>query len=663
MFTRAFGQANKEGFFNQAFPNDPGSVRTRDIQQYFGETLPNVLFSQDKNLPLESITKGYNRINPEVPFSIKNPRVKTGVSNDYNTKREAECKATGNGDQFDHLVSLAASQDGRSKTRCGWMYNTQNPASGRGAYGTTKGPIVDTQTKGTWMWNLEEAKQKYHKSICDKVAGCADIDSSMYQGRCGWNTKAGKAIPIRNGEVAYPYSPNLNCSANNLVTKGNSCPRPAAKIVLNEEGKPVQVQSPAAGACTPLPNGNLTRDCLVQRAISAGCSDDGTLAYALKAGSDTNYLDNLSQNKAFKTYQERAVLGLDVTTLKNGKITAAKALDEFKRINDHALSTQDGALEFASRDLCFKRGTMDDFDFCSELTPLTPGPFELDCLQKAFLKAGGQKTGTMFPKNPSFWNNNAKVWGDVLKIIQSIVDRLASTKRAEQEAATKEFYGITLQARTDPSSPYDKIKFIRIDSGNQALQLAQVVGYDMKGVNVTIGRKVTASPALNWGQLAGPELAVDGNEQLKPFPDIYHSQDANYPFFEIELDTPMRLSYIRVYNRQDCCQERLGVFRISALDVNRKAVWTDLLKADPIQTLRVEESPANAPLSRFQDMYSATGCTRVFTEADVGPGSWWRKQNWDTVQADMNAYKRLTDNCSGDNRQHEWCSPGKCPPK
>ena len=662
MFARAFGQANKEGFV-QGYPNDKGSIGTRDIQQYFSQTLPNVIFSQDKNLTLETITTTHNRINPGAPFSIKNPRIKTAISDDYATKRQQECQATGNGDQFDHLVSLAASQDGSSKARCGWIYNSQNPASGRGAYGSIRGPILDTQTKGTWMWNLQEAKEKYHKEICDKVAGCADIDSSMYQGRCGWNTKAGKAVPIQNGQVAYPYSPTLNCSANNLVTKGDSCPRVAAKIVLNEDGKPVQVQSPAAGPCTPLPNGSLSRDCLVQRAISAGCSDEGSLAYALKAGSDTNYVDNLAQSTAFKAYQERAVIGIDTTSLKNGKITAAKALDEFKRVNDHALSTRDGALEFASRDLCFKRGTLDSFDFCSELRPNTPPPFELDCLQKAFLKAGGQKTGTMFPKDPSFWNAKASNWGDVGKIIQSVVNRLSSSNRAEQEAATKEFYGITLQAKSDPSTPFDKIKFIRIDSGNQALNFSQIVGYDMKGVNVTMGRNVSASPSLNWGDDAAPAKAVDGNEQLRSFPDIYHSKDANYPFFQVELDNPMRLSYIRIYNRGDCCQERLGVFRISALDVSGKTVWTNLLKGDPIQTFKIEETPANAPISRFQDMYSEIGCTRVFTEADIPWDAWWRKQNWDTVKRDMNAYKGLTDNCSGNNWQHEWCSPGKCPKK
>jgi hypothetical protein len=652
MFTRAFGQGTKEGFATAAIPTDPKSMGIRKIQQYFTETLPNVIYSRDKKLDLEYLTRSGNGSSV-----IKNTRIKLNTSNGPAEQRNAECAATGNGDQFDHLVSLSSSQNGNSKTRCGWIYNSQNPEKGRAAYGVMSGPLVNSDTTGTWMWNLQEAKEKYHKSICDKVMGCEDISSSLYNNRCGWNTKAGKAIPIQNGNVAYPYNPLLNCSADNLVTKPQMCPKPVPRIVLNEEGKPVQLQSPAAGVCTPLPNGSLSRDCLIQRSVAAGCSEDGTLAYALKAGSDMNYTDVLSRTQAYKTYQERAVVGLDPTSLKTGKIAAAQALEEFKRVNDHASSAQNGALEFASRDLCFKRGVMDTFDFCSELNPSTRGPFTLDCLQKAFLRAGGQKTGTLFPKDTFFWNSRASKWSDVNIIIQEIIARLSSSNRKEQENAMKEFYGITLESKASVQPvPFSAVKYIRLEGGGPGMWLnfSQIVGYDMNGVNVTEGRSVTASPTSEGTNASN---AVNGNERLMTSPNQYHSSSQTNVFFQVELDSPTRLSYVRIFNREDCCQDRLASYKLILLDANGNKVWLSPLTGNSVQTIQIRTQPSTADLSDFQEEFNKAGCKRILQEGHVG---WWRGREWHAVINDMKAYAGLTANCSGSSGQHDFCNPGKC---
>ena len=68
-------------------------------------------------------------------------------------------------------------------------------------------------------------------------------------------------------------------------------------------------------------------------------------------------------------------------------------------------------------------------------------------------------------------------------------------------------------------------------------------------------------------------------------------------------------------------------------------------------------TPANAPLSIFQNMFNAAGCKKTLAEADI---PWWRKQTWDTVAKDMGAYASLTSNCSGNQNQHDFCAPGKC---
>jgi hypothetical protein len=69
-------------------------------------------------------------------------------------------------------------------------------------------------------------------------------------------------------------------------------------------------------------------------------------------------------------------------------------------------------------------------------------------------------------------------------------------------------------------------------------------------------------------------------------------------------------------------------------------------------------APANAPLSTYQKLFNEVGCTRDLKEGEIG---WWRERpNMKDVINDMNAYGTFAKNCSGDNRQHEFCQPGRC---
>lgn len=357
--------------------------------------------------------------------------------------KQAHCESVGSSDQFDHLSSLASSEDTSSRLRCGWVYNNGNPDNGRGAYGLSEGPLK-TNTPGQWMWNLNKAKEKYHTAICQRVQSCSDIDSDIYKKRCGWCTRSGKAVPVSGGQLAYPAGTNTTCPTNNIVYSSAQCPRPPS---IND---PNYVRTPAE-ACIPYPNGSLGRDCLLQKVTAAGCSDRGTLAQALRAGSNNNYTSALSQEKAFKIYQERSAMPMDSTALRTGKITVTDALNTFSKVQDMAASDANGGLQYAARDLCLNKGAIDEYDFCAELLDTTAAPFELDCLQKIFMRMGGQKAGKSFPTtaNIKFYNNLGN-WLSVKKYIQGIFDKTKSQDRKTQEWAMNEFYGIRMQNKKHP---------------------------------------------------------------------------------------------------------------------------------------------------------------------------------------------------------------------
>jgi len=428
----------REGFFNlAAYSNDPVSIATAKIQTQFKETLPNQIISNDKDLDLVKLTNTLNPITSTQFSPVKNEWKQTNLPTPEFKKKQAECENATNGDQFAHLSSMASSVNTSSRLRCGWVYNTGDYTKGRGALGTINGPI-ETTASGTWMWDLNAAKKKYHTEICNNITNCGDIGASMYKGRCGWCKKSGKAVPVSGGVAAYPFSVKTACPPTRLQNNANKC----TEAFVNPS------------VCTPLPNGALSRDCLLQKVIEGGCNDEGSMYQALRSGSDNDYLSQLKQQQAWSVYQNRAKQPLDETSLKTGKMTIANALDNFYYLNTMASSELGNGLNYAARDLCFKKGALDSYDFCSELNDSTNGPFSLDCLQNAFKVAGGQTSGKAYPSaaTSSKWNALGK-WSAVKDEINAMRDKTRSSNRVTQENAMMDFYGIILQNKQTPLQP------------------------------------------------------------------------------------------------------------------------------------------------------------------------------------------------------------------
>jgi hypothetical protein len=443
-----------EGFFDLAnFPKDSSSLATMDIKKFFGVTLPNMIYNNDKDMDVSKITQTANIRTKQTESVLKNDWKKgAGNLGDRLAAKQAACEAVGNGDQFDQLSSLASTEDANSRIRCGWVYNNAKPSNGRGAFGTSEGPFK-TSAKGNWMWNLDNAKEKYHTSICSGVQGCQDIDSNIYKQRCGWCVKSGKAVPIINGGTAYPYKTNTACPASKLITKGSKCPPPPA---LDD---PTGPRAPGE-ACIPLQNGALPRDCLIQKLTAAGCSDKGSMAQALRSGSNNDYTNVLRQEEAYRMFQQRAAIPLDDTALKTGKITISDALNNFQRVEDQATSEANSGLQYAARDLCLNKGALDQFDFCSELQDTSSGPFKPECIIAAFGKEGGQIGSTIntdlltlpLTKNAQVmknWNALGN-WRSVKEKIKDIKRLTNSTNRGTQEKAMLDFYGIRIQNKRNP---------------------------------------------------------------------------------------------------------------------------------------------------------------------------------------------------------------------
>jgi len=432
---------------------------TQDIRNYFAIAAPNIFANNDSSSNTASFTKTSNPYVNSGYDNVLDPRRRADVSGAANRLRAGNEACAGNG-SFNHLSNLAATQTDPTTQSCGWMYNTGNPQNGGGAYGTERGPFMSDKT-GSWMWNLNEAKQRYHTDICKRLTSCGDVSSASFNGLCGWCKTESRGVPINaNGSLAYPTGTLTSCSEN-PVTNTGSCPQISASVAASvaEPGAPpgsaIALVSPTT---CPNDGSRLSRDCLLQKVLTAGCDVGGTLYSAILRSSPGDYTSNLSNNRAFSTYQDRQPLApvphnassLDRNTLSNGNLTVANALNGFTKVKSIA-DTASGinlGLKAAAQDLCYREGSIDNYDFCAELVPTSRGPFDLNCVQKAFLRAGGQYAGSDFPlatMATKWWTaGSISNWGDIITYINTLHTNTRSISRNTQADAMRRCYGINL---------------------------------------------------------------------------------------------------------------------------------------------------------------------------------------------------------------------------
>lgn len=337
------------------------------------------------------------------------------------------------------LDDLVNTENFEKKLRCGWIYEKGQPNISEGSLGTRNGPVGFVETpKGKWYWNLEDAKKDILSDRCSAMTSCRDVGSAGYQS-CGYSTKRGIGIPVDSrGAALYPNDPRLSAPSGSIVTNPNMCPPPPAV------GTPQYELQRSRDLCTPLPNGQLSRDCMLQQITAAGCKDTGTLYLSLlNEAVPSNYGAGLQNKTSFKKYQELATQPILDTILRDGKTSVQDALGNFKSLATAASKVELNALNFAARDLCLKEGTMEEYDFCDELKDGSPAPFALECLQKYFLRSGGQASGSEYPteQNKMLWDQLG-TWKAVREKVEKLKAALKSSDENVQRRALDAFLGI-----------------------------------------------------------------------------------------------------------------------------------------------------------------------------------------------------------------------------
>lgn len=205
------------------------------------------------------------------------------------------------------------------------------------------------------------------------------------------------------------------------------------------------------------PSGSIPRSVLVSNDSS---SDTRTINEALHgARESTDTVSKRDTDRRIPIYSYK------------GTSTISQALSIFNRINDTVSSSVEAGVRFASRELFYKTDMTDDIDLCADTVDSSRAPYTIECVQKLFLQAGGQESGTMYPsaKTMPIWNR-LTTWLKVKQAIHDIHTKTQSSDRVIQELAIVQFYGPpTIHVDTGTRMPGVEIFWFR---NNPSLNMA-----------------------------------------------------------------------------------------------------------------------------------------------------------------------------------------------
>jgi hypothetical protein len=394
------------------------------------------------------------------------------------------------------LDDLAGSQDPNQRVRCGWMYTPPTsgspiPQLSQGYLGTSSGPLQAVGTQPPyqkWFWDLGQAQQQVRTDVCKSLKTCSNVGADPYSG-CGYCTDIGQGVPVNAaGQVLYPRTTMTNCSPSSLVTSATSCPAPPSS-----GGGPGP--GPQQPTCAPNASGQLSVPCLEQILTQAGC-DQGALSLALSTGAtSSDYMASARNLTSMTLYNKVATKPFNLSMYQQGQATVAAALQEAATVAASASSPPTSALGASARDLCLQAGAINQYDFCSELLPTTPmATVDPSCLQKAFLKAGGNENGTMYPSSS---NQPALTYYSTLGTWGQFLQYLSSLNANAKGPSTNEGFA----SKRKGTAGYKREGFLNMDQQvQQAYQTQSLALAQLRGITVD---------ALFTNRVAPPSPGID----------------------------------------------------------------------------------------------------------------------------------------------------------
>ncbi|MBC20212.1 MAG: hypothetical protein CMJ74_08115 [Planctomycetaceae bacterium] len=129
-----------------------------------------------------------------------------------------------------------------------------------------------------------------------------------------------------------------------------------------------------------------------------------------------------------------------------------------------------------------------------------------------------------------------------------------------------------------PKETLAEAQFLRVRhvGADKILSLAEVAVIEKdSGKKLHSEGKATQSSAEYDGEA---DRAIDGNEkQAFGENSVTHTKVENYPWWQVDLGKSAMVGKIKIWNRSDCCGDRLEGAVVELLDANRNVVWSETI--------------------------------------------------------------------------------------
>ena len=129
-----------------------------------------------------------------------------------------------------------------------------------------------------------------------------------------------------------------------------------------------------------------------------------------------------------------------------------------------------------------------------------------------------------------------------------------------------------------PKETLGEGQFVRVRhlGEDKIITLAEVAVIEKDSGKKLHGGGTASQSSEEYGGEAG--RAIDGNkEQAFSEDSVTHTKVENYPWWQLDLGQPAMVGKIKIWNRSDCCGDRLEGAVVELLDADRNVVWSEVI--------------------------------------------------------------------------------------
>ncbi len=165
-------------------------------------------------------------------------------------------------------------------------------------------------------------------------------------------------------------------------------------------------------------------------------------------------------------------------------------------------------------------------------------------------------------------------------------EKKEKAEKAEQEANKKAEQEANEKAEQEAKKKEALVSKVRIEINKGKTEFLQISQLVLSDNNNNIIKPIKINASELYDSNTHKDVANDGNRKPRRFPYIYCSKGSNTDFYEFII-TPTKIDTIEIYNREDCCAERLEQFSLYIFNSNNTILKTIPLSKQLVQIYNI----------------------------------------------------------------------------